>query len=147
MGKRKLFVEYNEDARRDYLLGFHKRKQQRRKDAINREEEMMKSRLKVERAEVRFFFVFFNIVLVNKRGFRSFTTSHHPSPLPVNLSLTFTLIFAPFPTHFSLMAFLSLSYISPYYVHDIYKSPPKKAEKKSSHRISKGGRGYPRSVE
>ncbi len=50
--KRKLVVEYNEDARRDYLLGFHKRKQQRRKDAINKEEEMAKVRLKQERAEV-----------------------------------------------------------------------------------------------
>ncbi len=52
MGKRKLFVEYDENARKDYLTGFHKRKQARRKKAAHDIAEQARLTAKLDRAEV-----------------------------------------------------------------------------------------------
>lgn len=52
MTKRKLVVEYNEGDRRDYLLGFRKRKQQRRKVAQDHINEQTKQQKHEERKEV-----------------------------------------------------------------------------------------------
>ncbi|KAL1932023.1 hypothetical protein VTP01DRAFT_9079 [Rhizomucor pusillus] len=47
------FVEYNPDARRDYLTGFHKRKQARKKEAQKKKEERLRQERIKERAEIR----------------------------------------------------------------------------------------------
>jgi len=52
MGKRKLIVEYDENARKDYLLGFRKRKQQRRKIAQDHIKEQAKEQKREEKREV-----------------------------------------------------------------------------------------------
>lgn len=49
----KLVVTYDEDARKEYLTGFRKRKQQRRKDAQDKIQQRLKDEKRAEKAEQR----------------------------------------------------------------------------------------------
>ena len=54
MGRQhKLIVTYDEDARKEYLTGFHKRKQARRKAAQDKQKDMEKQAKREAKEEVR----------------------------------------------------------------------------------------------
>jgi len=50
---KKLVIEFDADARKEYVLGMHKRKEKRKAEAIDNLKKQVKIERKTERTEVR----------------------------------------------------------------------------------------------